>query len=116
MSNWFFNFVIGLVVPPFLAASTVGTFFFFAGFAFLAGTWTYFCVPETKDRSLEQLDQLFHDKAGSTDNERRQRISERLAAEICAHVDSDKSELSGQTHTVLPQAKSVSEVDDMSEK
>lgn len=59
-----------------------GTFIFFAAFATLAGIWTFFFVPETKDKTLEQLDRLFNDATGKQDEERRQRILGGLAAEI----------------------------------
>lgn len=59
-----------------------GTFIFFAAFATLAGIWTFFFVPETKDKTLEQLDRLFNDATGQKDEERRQRILGSLAVEI----------------------------------
>lgn len=59
-----------------------GTFIFFAAFATLAGIWTFFFVPETKDKTLEQLDRLFNDATGQKDEERRQRILAGLAVEI----------------------------------
>lgn len=59
-----------------------GTFIFFAAFATLAGIWTFFFVPETKDKTLEQLDRLFNDATGQKDEERRQRILGGLAVEI----------------------------------
>lgn len=59
-----------------------GTFIFFAAFATLAGVWTFFFVPETKDKTLEQLDRLFNDATGQKDEERRQRILGGLAVEI----------------------------------
>lgn len=59
-----------------------GTFIFFAAFATLAGVWTFFFVPETKDKTLEQLDRLFNDATGQKDEERRQRILAGLAVEI----------------------------------
>lgn len=59
-----------------------GTFIFFAAFATLAGIWTFFFVPETKDKTLEQLDRLFNDATGQKDEERLQRILGGLAVEI----------------------------------
>lgn len=59
-----------------------GTFIFFAAFATIAGIWTILCVPETKDKTLEQLDRLFNDETGKHDEERRQRIVASLVAEL----------------------------------
>lgn len=58
-----------------------GTFIFFTAFATFAGIWTFFCVPETEDKTLEQLDRLFNDATGLQDEERRQRILVGLAEE-----------------------------------
>lgn len=77
-----FNFIVGLIVPPMLESIGWGTFIFFAAFATLAGIWTFFFVPETKDKTLEQLDRLFNDATGQKDEERRQRILGGLAVEI----------------------------------
>ncbi|KUI66197.1 High-affinity glucose transporter [Cytospora mali] len=87
MSNWLFNFIIGLIVPPMLDKIGWGTFIFFAAFATLAGVWTILCVPETKDKTLEQLDRLFNDDTGKHDEERRQRIIATLAAEFTGSVE-----------------------------
>lgn len=89
MSNWLFNFIIGLIVPPMLDSIGWGTFIFFAAWAALAGIWTVFFVPETKDKTLEQLDQLFNDQTGSKDEERRHRINARLASEMASQIDAD---------------------------
>lgn len=77
-----FNFIVGLIVPPMLESIGWGTFIFFAAFATLAGIWTFFFVPETKDKTLEQLDRLFNDATGQQDEERRQHILGSLAVEI----------------------------------
>lgn len=44
-----------------------GTFIFFGIFAALSGIWTYFFVPETKGRTLEQIDALFHTHSAEGD-------------------------------------------------
>ena len=38
-----------------------GTYIFFGGFCGLAACWAYFFVPETKGKSLEDMDALFGD-------------------------------------------------------
>ncbi|GFZ51229.1 hypothetical protein JCM24511_08987 [Saitozyma sp. JCM 24511] len=88
-SNWFNNFIIvcpcrleglvcqpnqpngpdwllivnpfqGLITPPMIQKIGYGTFIFFGVFAVLSGIWTYFFVPETKGRTLEEMDAIFH--------------------------------------------------------
>jgi len=36
-----------------------GTYLFFGSCTILMTIWAYFCVPETKGRTLESMDQLF---------------------------------------------------------
>ncbi|KAJ9489532.1 hypothetical protein VN97_g3744 [Penicillium thymicola] len=38
------------------------TGFIFGGFSMIACVWTYFCLPETKGRTFEQLDHMFEQK------------------------------------------------------
>ncbi|KAJ3098677.1 hypothetical protein HDU97_003794 [Phlyctochytrium planicorne] len=61
MSNWFWNFVIALVAP---AVFTQISFFFylvFAGMCFLMTLWTLQFIPETRGRTLEEMDDVFGD-------------------------------------------------------
>ncbi|PNY23877.1 D-xylose-proton symporter [Tolypocladium capitatum] len=60
---WMSNFVIGLVTPDMLEAIGWGTYIFFAAFCLMALAFTYFFVPETKGRSLEDMDVAFGDMA-----------------------------------------------------
>ncbi|CAK7204953.1 hypothetical protein SEUCBS139899_007715 [Sporothrix eucalyptigena] len=62
--NVFFQFVVNFTIPYLLYApyadlnSKVG--FIFGSFSFLATVFTYFCIPECKGKSLEEIDVLFH--------------------------------------------------------
>lgn len=58
-SNWFNNFIIGLITPPLIKGTGYGTFIFFGIFSTLSGVWAFFCVPETKGVTLEQMDRVF---------------------------------------------------------
>lgn len=46
-----------------------GTYIFFGVFCLLSGFWAMFLVPETRGKTLEQIDELFGDFSG--DEERR---------------------------------------------
>jgi MFS family permease len=55
-ATWFCNFIIGLVTPMMLSTLGWGTYIFFAAFCMLAFLFVWFCVPETKGKSLEDMD------------------------------------------------------------
>ncbi|KAF4944953.1 hypothetical protein FSARC_14542 [Fusarium sarcochroum] len=57
--SWLANFIIGIVVPPMIESITYGTFIFFAAFCFLAAIFSFFLVPETANKTLEEIDALF---------------------------------------------------------
>jgi len=63
--NIFMNFLVNFTIPYLMNApyanlgGKVG--FIFGSLAVLAFVFTYFCVPECKGRSLEEIDRMFHD-------------------------------------------------------
>ncbi|WWC87437.1 uncharacterized protein L201_002326 [Kwoniella dendrophila CBS 6074] len=61
--NWLFNFIIGLITPPMIQNIKYGTFLFFAAFSLLSSIWTWFFCPETKGKTLEEMDAIFHTHA-----------------------------------------------------
>ncbi|KDQ11998.1 hypothetical protein BOTBODRAFT_113556, partial [Botryobasidium botryosum FD-172 SS1] len=63
-SNWLNNFIIGLITPTMIAASAVGTYFVFAAACVAAFFWAKYLVPETKGRSLEEMDDVFRSSVG----------------------------------------------------
>lgn len=80
-TNWMFNFIIGLTTRDMLAAMRYGTYIFFACFCIGGGLFIWFFVPETKDKTLEELDVYFGGDKSSiaiADQERMARIQERL--------------------------------------
>lgn len=57
------DFIIGLITPPMISGTRgFGAYTFFAVFCGLSAVWTWFLVPETKGRSLEDMDRVFGDK------------------------------------------------------
>ncbi|KAA8644203.1 hypothetical protein EYZ11_004674 [Aspergillus tanneri] len=73
-SNWLNNFIIGLITPPLVQNTGFGAYTFFAVFCVLALVWTFFFVPETKGRTLEQMDHVFKDNSSEAEQERRRAI------------------------------------------
>lgn len=58
-----------------------GTYIFFAAFCAIGGLFVYFFVPETKNKTLEELDVYFggsEDGIAAADQERMRRINESL--------------------------------------
>ncbi|KAL4749218.1 hypothetical protein BDW72DRAFT_214189 [Aspergillus terricola var. indicus] len=73
-SNWLNNFIIGLIMPPLIEGTGYGTYVFFAVFCGLSGVWTFFFVPETMGRTLEQMDHVFRDNSNERERGLRQAI------------------------------------------
>ncbi|KAK7919964.1 hypothetical protein PG985_007986 [Apiospora marii] len=69
-TTWMCNFVIGLVTPGMLDRLGWGTYVFFAAFALLALVFTYFVIPETRGKSLEDMDAVFGDAAAHEEKAR----------------------------------------------
>jgi MFS transporter, SP family, arabinose:H+ symporter len=60
-TQWIFNFLIVLLFPHFLASfGGTKTFLFLAVMSFLQWLFTYLYVPETKGKSLEEIEQIWN--------------------------------------------------------
>ncbi|KAI9486054.1 MAG: general substrate transporter [Benjaminiella poitrasii] len=57
--NWIMNAIIGKVSPIMLATSTFGTYMFFGSWCIVASIFCYLFVPETKGKTLEEINELF---------------------------------------------------------
>ncbi|KAK9358861.1 general substrate transporter [Lipomyces starkeyi] len=58
-SNWASNFLLGFSVPPLLRAISWRMFFIFGGFNIAAFIHVWLAAPETKQRTLEEMDEIF---------------------------------------------------------
>ncbi|KAJ5766854.1 uncharacterized protein N7511_004470 [Penicillium nucicola] len=77
-ATWMCNFIIGLVTPDMLESITWGTYIFFAAFCLLALLFTYFCIPETRGKTLEDMDLIFGDTAAHEEKKRIKNIEAEL--------------------------------------
>lgn len=68
------NFVVGQVTPNMLDKLKFGTYIFFAAFCLIMFLWVYFFLPETRYKSMEEMDLVFGDNSGAVDRERMQEI------------------------------------------
>jgi MFS family permease len=58
-SNWMNNFIIAFITPPMLSSITWGTYIFFCTWCALGGLFILFFFPETKGKTLEEMDVVF---------------------------------------------------------
>ncbi|KAJ5655395.1 hypothetical protein N7507_007345 [Penicillium longicatenatum] len=86
-ATWMCNFIIGLVTPDMLDSITYGTYIFFAVFCLLALGFTFFCIPETRGKTLEDMDLIFGDTAAHEEKKRIKRIEALLRGTPVANDD-----------------------------
>ncbi|KAH7930757.1 general substrate transporter [Leucogyrophana mollusca] len=59
LANWLVNFTVALTAPLFLRASPSGPYFFFSSATLFTVAMCCFFMPETKGKSLEEIEGLF---------------------------------------------------------
>lgn len=74
---WLANFIVGVVVPEMQIKLGWGTYLFFGCFCFAAAVFSYFFVPETAGKSLEQIAEIFGDKLDDGEVVREPQVAER---------------------------------------
>jgi sugar porter (SP) family MFS transporter len=89
-STWMCNFIIGLITPDMLETIGFGTFIFFAAFALIAFVFTWFLIPETKGKSLEEMDGVFGDSTAHDEKTRLYNIAQSLGLEEAEGVVFDQ--------------------------
>jgi MFS family permease len=92
-TNWMFNFVIGLSTRHMIDHMKYGTYIFFAAFCGGGAIFVWALVPETKNKTLEELDVYFGadgDAIAIKDRERMARIEQSLGLDRLAGVDVDE--------------------------
>jgi hypothetical protein len=61
------NFAIAFFVPPMLKSWQWGTYIFFAVFLAIGIAWVWYFLPETKNKTLEEMDRVFGSNTGEQD-------------------------------------------------
>lgn len=69
------------MVPQMLVSLGWGTFLFFGLFCVAAAIFSFFFVPETANKSLEQVAGVFGDSLNHTEDEIQARIEQEIWAE-----------------------------------
>ncbi|KAH8655463.1 quinate permease [Xylariales sp. PMI_506] len=77
-ANWMNNFIIALMTPSMLDRISWGLYIFFAGWLALGMVFVWFFVPETKGKTLEQMDQVFGAQTSENDLEQLAAIQEEV--------------------------------------
>ena len=98
-TNWMFNFVIGLTTKDMLGSMKYGTYIFFAIFSGLGGAFIWKYAPETKDKTLEELDVFFGgamESIAEADRQRMQRINETLGLAGLENVEDLKTAVTAE--------------------
>ncbi|KAK7421597.1 hypothetical protein QQX98_002064 [Neonectria punicea] len=67
-------FIIGVVVPEMMIKLGWGTYLFFGIFCVIAAIFSFFLVPETSKKALEQISELFGDNMIVEEEQIRRRI------------------------------------------
>ena len=84
---------------PFINTSKLGTFIFFGCVTTVAIFYVIFFVPETKGRTLEEMDELFGTTGmAAADAERKHRIESEIGLLALVGVESSEAEKS-HTHS-----------------
>lgn len=66
---WLCNFIVGVAVPPMIESAGYGTYIFFAVMCLLTLIWAILLVPETRGKTLEEMDEVFGDTSAAEEKE-----------------------------------------------
>ncbi|AEO70695.1 uncharacterized protein THITE_2122379 [Thermothielavioides terrestris NRRL 8126] len=64
-SNWLSNFLVALVTPTLLARTSYGAYFLFGSCSVVTALVCWAFMPETRGKSLDEIEQAFYDTRGS---------------------------------------------------
>lgn len=67
-----------------------GTYFFFAAFAAIAFVSTYFTLPETRLKTLEEMDDIFKAESSNREREITAAVRQELGLERSASTEPEK--------------------------
>ncbi|KAH7337379.1 general substrate transporter [Rhizoctonia solani] len=98
--QWLWSFIVSRTTPYMITSLGYGTYFFFASLMIVFGVWAYFFIPETKGKTLEDMDRIFgapdtHQKDRESSIAEARRVStydEDMKPEIEQHEFSEKQE------------------------
>ncbi|EST05114.1 General substrate transporter [Kalmanozyma brasiliensis GHG001] len=71
-SNWLNNFAVAMSTPDFVKAAPYGAYIFLGLMCVIGTAYIFFLVPETKQKTLDELDVVFGDNSGRSQWESQQ--------------------------------------------
>jgi len=90
LSNWLLNFAIGYATPYMVDAINYHVFMVWGSCCILCFLFTFFCIPETKGLSLEQVELLWaHSTVLGSTSYRRQLIEESQSHQVADGAAND---------------------------
>lgn len=98
-ANWLFNFALAWAVPPGLSNIAWKTYFIFGTFNFAAFIHVFFCFPETKGRTLEEIEDVFAQGHVFTAWKIKPNVGKKTLDEVKAH-SGGKAEFSDEKSSV----------------
>ncbi|KAL4955460.1 general substrate transporter [Aspergillus filifer] len=107
-SNWLNNFAVAMATSPFITTSQFGAFIFFGAITVIGVLWVFFFVPETKGRTLEEMDEVFGEVGfAREDLERKARIEREIGLTALLYGDEPTTTTAGTG--VLEEKEGVAE-------
>jgi hypothetical protein len=91
--QWLWSFIISRTTPYMITSLGYGTYMFFGALMLLMGAWAFFFVPETKGKTLEQMETLFG--APSAESEAEKVVDDEKPVGM-VHVENQAAEKSGR--------------------
>lgn len=109
------NFAVGMATSPFISKTQFGAFIFFGVITLIGAFWVYFFVPETKGRTLEEMDELFGSTGvAAADEERKRRIEREIGLlALLGEDDSAMEESKTASNDAVDNANKHVEVTDL---
>ncbi|PPJ58330.1 hypothetical protein CBER1_04489 [Cercospora berteroae] len=112
--QWLWSFIISRTTPYMITSLGYGTYFFFASLMVCMGVWAWLFVPETKGKTLEDMEPIFgalpplntkalEEEGDSPDSPTRE-ISEKFGGNVSYLETTDRREARGRrSRSVTPQ-------------
>ncbi|KAJ6090454.1 hypothetical protein N7486_009269, partial [Penicillium sp. IBT 16267x] len=94
-SNWMNNFIVAFIVPPMINGIGWGMYLFFAIWLFIGALFIWFFIPETKNKTLEEMDIVFGSSMATEDRDIFTAAKEEVGLTLLLSGGEDKL-LSGQ--------------------
>ncbi|WVQ81832.1 hypothetical protein IAT38_003959 [Cryptococcus sp. DSM 104549] len=98
-ANWLFNLIIAFAAPQIQSIIGTGICFVWAGCLALSFCFAYFCIPETKGMSIEEVDALYLSHTPAW------RSSKFVADQATTHARADEKRYARSEHAEAVSAK-----------